>query len=194
VLFGVAALNLMGMKGAVLQMFSHGIMTALFFALIGMVYGRTHTRMMPDMGGLAKVMPWLAASFYIGGFASLGLPGFSGFIAESHVFLGGFFGNPWHSMTAQRVLTVLATMSIVVTAVYVLRGLAKTFQGPITDKHFEHLTDATLTERISTGMLIAALAVAGILPSYLITMIEGSLMPFVNRLHASGAASAIGMN
>jgi NADH-quinone oxidoreductase subunit M len=192
VLFGIAALNYLGMKGAVLQMFSHGIMTALFFALIGMVYGRTHTRMIPEMGGLAKVMPWLAVAFYVAGLASLGLPGFSGFIAESHVFLGGFFGNPWHSITAERVLTVLATMSIVVTAVYVLRGLARVFLGPITDHHFDKLTDATWSERISTGLLVAALALVGILPGYLITIIEGAIMPIVNRLHETG--SLPGMN
>ncbi len=182
VLFGIAALNFLGMKGAVLQMFSHGIMTALFFALIGMVYSRTHTRMISEMGGLAKVMPWLAVAFYVAGLASLGLPGFSGFIAESHVFLGGFFGNPWHSVTAERVLTVLATMSIVVTAVYVLRGLAKVFLGPITDHHFDGLTDATLSERISTGLLVAMLALVGTVPGFLINMIDGALMPIVNRL------------
>ena len=122
-LFGVATLNLIGMKGAVIQMFSHGIMTGLFFGLIGMVYGRTHTRMIPEMSGLGRVMPWLTVSFFIAGLASLGLPGLAGFVAESHVFIGGFFGNAWHSLTAMRILTVLATMSIVVTAVYVLRGL-----------------------------------------------------------------------
>ncbi|HBF33234.1 TPA: NADH-quinone oxidoreductase subunit M, partial [Candidatus Sumerlaeota bacterium] len=107
VLFGVASLNLMGFKGAVLQMFSHGIMTGLFFGLIGMVYGRTHTRIIPQMGGLGKVMPWLATCFYIAGLASLGLPGLAGFIAETHVFLGGFFGNEWAPTVATRVLTVL---------------------------------------------------------------------------------------
>lgn len=189
VLFGIATLNLMGMKGAVIQMFSHGIMTALFFALIGMVYGRTHTRMIPDMGGLAKVMPWLAVSFYIAGLASLGLPGLAGFVAESHVFLAGFFGNSWHPLTTMRVLTVLATMSIVVTAVYVLRGLGKVFMGPVEDHHFDELTDAKLNERISTGVLIATLVIAGVLPWYLINLIEGSIMPIINRLHAvSGVA------
>ncbi|MCM2277696.1 MAG: NADH-quinone oxidoreductase subunit M [Oligoflexia bacterium] len=191
VLFGVAALNLMGMKGAVLQMFSHGVMTGLFFALIGMVYGRTHTRMIPEMGGLAKVMPWLAVCFYIGGMASLGLPGFSGFVAESHVFLGGFFGNPWTDATIMRTLTVIATMSIVVTAVYVLRGMAKVFLGPVTDPHFHALTDATLTERISTGVLVATLAVVGVMPFLLIDLIEASIMPIVNRLHASGVTVAL---
>lgn len=183
VLFGVASLNMMGMKGAVLQMFSHGIMTGLFFGLIGMVYGRTHTRMIPEMGGLAKVMPWLATSFYIAGLASLGLPGFSGFIAESHVFLGGFFGNEWHSLTAMRILTVLATMSIVVTAVYVLRGLGTVFLGPITNKHFSELTDATLTEKMSTGILIAAMVVVGVFPRFIIELIEPSIYPILNRLH-----------
>ncbi len=190
ILFGVSALNLMGFKGAVIQMFSHGIMTGLFFALIGMVYGRTHTRIIPNMGGLAKIMPWLATSFYIAGLASLGLPGLSGFIAESHVFLGGFFGNPWHSRLATQILTVIATMSIVVTAVYVLRGLAKVFHGPVTNPHFEELTDATWPERIATGALIFTIAFVGMMPWFFIDLIENSLMPIVNRLYQSGAMTA----
>ena len=181
----------MGLKGAVIQMFSHGIMTALFFALIGMVYGRTHTRMIPEMGGLGKIIPWLSISFYIAGLASLGLPGLSGFVAESHVFLAGFFGNPWHSIVAMRVLTVLATMSIVVTAVYVLRGLGKVFMGPVEDHHFLELTDAKLSERISTGVLIVTMTAVGVMPWYLIDLIEGSLMPIVNRLNAVGGIAGL---
>jgi NADH-quinone oxidoreductase subunit M len=191
VLFGLVSLNLMGIKGAVIQMFSHGIMTGLFFGLIGMVYGRTHTRMIPEMGGLAKVMPWLASSFYIAGLASLGLPGLSGFIAESHVFLGGFFGNQWHDITLMRTLTVLATMSIVVTAVYVLRGLAKVFHGTISNPEFEKLTDATLPEKLSTGILLATLAVGGMFPRLFIDLIEGSIFPILNRLHESGMISSL---
>ena len=148
-----------------------------------MTYGRTHTRMIPEMGGLGKVIPWLSVCFYICGLASLGLPGLAGFVAESHVFIGGFFGNPWHSMTTMRVLTVLATLSIVVTAVYVLRGMGKVFMGPIEDKHFLELTDATITERISTGMLVATLFAVGIMPWYLIDLIEPAIMPIVNRLN-----------
>ena len=189
VLFGVAALNLVAFKGAVIQMFSHGIMTGLFFGLIGMVYGRTHTRMIPEMGGLARKMPWLAASFYIAGLASLGLPGLSGFVAETHVFFGGFFGNQWTSQAVTITLTIVATMSIVVTAVYVLRGLAKVFQGPIADPHFEHLTDADLSEKISTGVLIGTMFFVGLLPRFMIDLVEGPLMPLVNRLHAVGAAA-----
>lgn len=183
VLFGVSALNLMAFKGAVLQMFSHGIMTGLFFGLIGMVYGRTHTRVIPEMGGLAKVMPWLATCFYIAGLASLGLPGLSGFVAETHVFLGGFFGNEWTNPTITTTLTIIATMSIVVTAVYVLRGLARVFQGPITDHHFDELTDARIPERLSTGILVATLLFVGIAPWFFINLIEAPIMPLVNRLH-----------
>lgn len=187
VLFGIAALNFMGIQGAVVQMFSHGIMTGLFFGLIGMVYGRTHTRMIPEMGGLAKVMPWLAAAFYIGGLASLGLPGLAGFIAESSVFLGGFFGNPWHSITVTRVLTVLATFSIVVTAVYVLRGLGKVFLGPIENREYAKLRDATLSEKLSTGILVAVLAIVGLMPQFFINLIEPSLWPIVNRIQSHGS-------
>ena len=110
------------------------------------------------------------------------LPGFSGFIAESHVFLGGFFGNPWHSAAAMRVLTILAAMSIVVTAVYVLRGLGQVFAGPMHDRHHEALTDATMTERLSTGILMATLLIVGVFPNYMIRLIEGSIGPILNRL------------
>lgn len=184
ILFGISALNLLGFKGAVIQMFSHGIMTGLFFALIGMVYGRTHTRQIDEMGGLARVMPWLATAFYIGGLASLGLPGLSGFVAESHVFLGGFFGNPWSADWATRGLTILATGSVVITAVYVLRGLAKVFYGPVTNTAYLKLGDARLFERLSTGLLLAVLIGVGVAPWLFVDLIEGSLYPFVNRLHA----------
>lgn len=184
VLFGIATLNMIGIRGAVIQMFSHGIMTALFFGLIGMVYGRTHTRMIPEMGGLGHKMPWLATCFYIAGLASLGLPGLFGFIAESHVFLGGFFGNPWGSATLSKVLTIIATLSIVVTAVYVLRGLAQVFQGPLDESRFGSITGATIPEKISSGILVATLAVGGLLPWFFIDLIQSSLVPFLNRLGA----------
>lgn len=190
VLFGISALNFIAFKGAVIQMFSHGIMTGLFFGLIGMVYGRTKTRIIPDMGGLGKVMPYLAVCFYIAGLASLGLPGLAGFVAESHVFLGGFFGNEWGDQTLIRALTVIATMSIVVTAVYVLRGLANVFHGPIVNPEFEKISDATLPEKLSAGILVATLAIVGLMPGYCIELIESAIMPMVNRLHDSGALAA----
>jgi NADH-quinone oxidoreductase subunit M len=182
VLFGLCSLNLMGFKGAVIQMFSHGIMTGLFFGLIGMVYGRSKTRDLTKMGGLSKRIPWLAVSFYLGGLASLGLPGLSGFVAESTVFLGGFFGNPWVDPTMMRVCTLLATSSIVVTAVYVLRGLSRVFQGEITNPAFNTMSDATLPEKLCTGILVATLVIVGAYPPVLIDLIEHAILPIANRL------------
>ena len=88
VLFAILMLNQTAMTGAVMQMLSHGLMTALFFALIGMIYGRTHTRDIREMGGLMKIMPYLGVCYVIAGLASLGLPGLSGFVAEMTVFVG----------------------------------------------------------------------------------------------------------
>ncbi len=88
VLLGLASMNEIAIDGAVLQMFSHGVMTGLFFALVGMIYGRSHTRMVDEPGGLARRMPALAVFFVLTGLTSLGLPGLSGFPAELSVFLG----------------------------------------------------------------------------------------------------------
>ena len=103
VLFAILMLNTTAMTGAIMQMLSHGLMTALFFALIGMIYGRTHTRDIRQMGGLMKIMPFLAVCYVIAGFASLGLPGLSGFVAEMTIFVGSF----QETATLNRVLTSL---------------------------------------------------------------------------------------
>jgi len=116
VLFAILMMNKTALNGAVLQMISHGLMTALFFALIGMIYGRTHTRMINQLGGLMKVMPVLAVCYVIAGLASLGLPGLSGFVAEMTIFFGAF----QHTDVFHRVLTIVAAASIVITAVYIL--------------------------------------------------------------------------
>ncbi|MGH7441524.1 MAG: complex I subunit 4 family protein, partial [bacterium] len=119
VLLGLATLGSLGMAGAVLQMFAHGLMTGVFFALIGLTYGRTHTRFMPKLGGLAQVMPFIAAAYVVTGMAGLGLPGLSSFPAELLVFVGSFF-TPGLFF---KVVSVLAVSSIVLTALYVMRVL-----------------------------------------------------------------------
>ena len=113
VLFAILMLNTTAMTGAIMQMLSHGLMTALFFALIGMIYGRTHTRDIRMMGGLMKIMPFLAVCYVIAGMASLGLPGLSGFVAEMTIFVGSF----QHTDMFHRVFTIVACCSIVITAV-----------------------------------------------------------------------------
>ncbi len=178
VIFALLMMNKTAMDGAILQMISHGLMTALFFALIGMIYGRTHTRNVTEMGGLMKVIPFLAVVYMIAGFASLGLPGLSGFVAEMTVFVGSF----QHQDTFHRVVTIIAASSIVITAVYILRVVGMILLGPVKDPHHLELTDAKWFERLSTITLVLAVAAIGIAPLWLSDMIQASLEPIIAKL------------
>jgi len=177
VLFGFAAMTFTGIKGAVLQMISHGLMTALFFCLIGMIYGRTHTREVAAMGGLMKAMPFLSTAFVIAGLAGLGLPGLSGFVAEVNIFFGAF-ANP---ATLNRVCTVLAVLSIVVTAVYVLRAVNSLVNGPLPER-FAGLGDAGALERVPVVILLACLFGMGLLPGWIVELVNGAVYPIYNNL------------
>lgn len=178
VLFALLMMNKTAMNGAIIQMVSHGLMTALFFALIGMIYGRTHTRIIDQMGGIMKVIPFLGVCYVIAGLASLGLPGFSGFVAEMTVFIGAF----QHSDVFHRVATVIVCSSIVITAVYILRVVGILLLGPIKDEHFHHLNDARWYERLTTGVLIVAIASIGVAPLWLSNLINQSLIPIIKKL------------
>lgn len=171
VLFAILMLNQTAMTGAVLQMLSHGLMTALFFALIGMIYGRTHTRDIREMGGLMKVVPFLGVCYVIAGLASLGLPGLSGFVAEMSIFIGSF----QNAGTFHRVITIFACTSIVITAVYILRVVGKLLYGNIVNPHHLKLTDAVWYERFAVIILIIAIAGIGLAPLWISDMIRNSL-------------------
>ena len=180
VLFAILMMNKTALNGAVLQMISHGLMTALFFALIGMIYGRTHTRLINEMGGLMKVIPFLSVCYVIAGLASLGLPGLSGFVAEMTVFFGAF----QHPEPFYRVVTIIAVSSMVITAVYILRVVAVLLLGPTTNDHFDHLPDAKWFEKISVVTLIGSVAAIGLAPLWLSNMIGVSLQPLVTKILA----------
>lgn len=181
VLFALLMLNATAMTGAILQMLSHGLMTALFFALIGMIYGRTHTRDIRQMGGLMKIMPYLGVCYMIAGFASLGLPGLSGFVAEMTIFFGSFAeADMFH-----RCFVIAATCSIVITAVYILRVVGKLLLGPVQDDHHLTLTDATWFERLSTVTLILCIAGIGCFPNWINEAIQNSFTPIVQALAAA---------
>lgn len=173
VLFAILMLNTTAMTGAILQMLSHGLMTALFFALIGMIYGRTHTRDIRLMGGLMHIMPYLAVCYVIAGMASLGLPGLSGFVAEMTIFVGSF----QHPDMFHRVFTIAACCSIVITAVYILRVVGKLLFGPVQDRHHLQLTDATWWERFSTITLIVSVAAIGCFPNFFADLIKFTFSP-----------------
>lgn len=178
VLFALLMINQTACTGAVLQMLSHGLMTALFFALIGMIYGRTHTRDIRELNGLMRIMPFLSVCYVIAGLANLGLPGLSGFIAEMTIFVGSFQNVD----TFHRVLTIAACTSIVITAVYILRLVGKILYGTCTNEHHLKLTDATWEERLSVVCLIAAVAGLGLAPFWVSNMISGSVGTIVNHI------------
>jgi NADH-quinone oxidoreductase subunit M len=145
-------------------MVSHGLMTALFFAAIGMMYQRTHTRLVAQLGGLLKVMPFISALFIIAGLCSLGLPGFSGFVSEMTIFVGAWQNpNVWY-----RLATILACASIVVTAVYILRAAGSSVMGEIKNKHFLEVSDASWNEKLAAIILLSAIVLIGMAP-FLVT-------------------------
>lgn len=171
VLFAILMINQTALTGAVMQMLSHGLMTALFFALIGMIYGRTHTRDIRQLGGLMKVMPFLSVAYVIAGLASLGLPGLSGFVAEMMIFVGAFAQPD----TFHRVFTIIAISSIVATAVYILKVVGKILYGPVANPEFLKLTDAAWHEKVAVVGLIICVAGMGIYPDWIVNLIKHSL-------------------
>ncbi len=182
VLFAILMINTTAMTGAIMQMLSHGLMTALFFALIGMIYGRTHTRDIRLMGGLMKIMPFLGVAYVIAGMASLGLPGLSGFVAEMTIFVGSFE----HADMFHRTFTIIACCSIVITAVYILRVVGKLLFGPVQDEHHLALTDAVWWERFSVITLIVCVAAIGCFPNFFESLIRFTFSPEIFQ--------AIGLN
>lgn len=178
VLFAILMLNTTAMTGAIMQMLSHGLMTALFFALIGQIYGRTHTRDIREMGGLMQIMPYLSVCYVIAGMASLGLPGLSGFVAEMTIFVGSF----QHADMFHRVFTIVACCSIVITAVYILRVVGKLLFGPVQNEHHRQLTDATWWEKVSTAILIVCVAVIGCFPNFFASLIKSTFIPDIFRV------------
>ena len=178
VLFGIGMLTKTAVTGAVMQMVSHGLMTALFFAAIGMIYSRTHTRMVDRLGGMLKIMPFISTVFVIAGLTSLGLPGFSGFVSEMTVFVGS-----WQNVeTMYRIATILACASIVVTAVYILRAVGSAIMGSVNNAHYLHLTDASWNEKFAAVLLIAGIVVIGIMPFTLTDLIGSGIENIMNKV------------
>ncbi|MBO8456120.1 MAG: NADH-quinone oxidoreductase subunit M [Bacteroidetes bacterium] len=178
VLFAILMMNSTAATGAVLQMLSHGLMTALFFALIGMIYGRTHTRDIRELSGLMRIMPFLSVCYVIAGLANLGLPGLSGFVAEMTIFNGAFMDND----VFHRVVTVIACTSIVITAVYILRLIGKILYGTCTNPEHLKLTDATWDERLAVIVLIVCIAGLGLSPLWMSDMIHESVLPLISHI------------
>ena len=165
VMMGLATLNLVGINGAVLQMFAHGVMTALFFAMVGALYDQAHTREMTVFGGLAGKMPLFTAFFILAGLSGVGLPGLAGFTAEFNIFVGVFRTYPW--------LGVLAVAAAAVSAAYTFRMFSLVFFGRFNPR-WRALRDLQKTEVFAGAVLAASIIFMGVYPK-----------PFTDRITPS---------
>ena len=199
VAMALMTLNRTGYVGAGMQMFSHGVMTALFFACVGMIYDRAHTRMMPELGGMVKKMPFVAVAFIIGGFTSMGMPGLSGFTAELPIFLGvwnakaasvvrGYPGwLQWLANLAQQpwyfpAIALISAISIVVTAAYVLRAVQKVFFGEISHEHDHHVGDVTVLDKTALTILCGLMVGIGVYPAIMAPLIDTGVAAILKLL------------
>ena len=172
VLLGMAALNTMGISGAILQMFNHGTITAMLFLIVGVIYDRTHTRMLDDFGGLGVQMPVYTGFVTVAFFAAIGLPGLSGFISEAFVFLGAF------GEVLIRVLTVISTAGIVLGAGYMLWTLQRVYLGKLNEK-WANLKDLDLREYAMLVPLSAIIIFLGVYPSAMLDLMNSSVNQMV---------------
>jgi NADH-quinone oxidoreductase subunit M len=195
VLLGLATLNIVGVSGAVLQMFSHGIVASLLFAVVGrMVYDRTHTRQLDELGGLRKALPFAFWTFLVGGAASMGLPGFSGFVAEIQVLVGAFHMHPTMAIVA-------GVIGIPITVAYILNAIHKVFfaeeehagsghgHGSHGHGHGEsegdsrwNLPPITIPEIVASVILMALLVIVGLYPNIMLDMINRNVDLFLKGL------------
>ncbi len=188
VLIGVACLNNIGLNGAVANMFAHGVMSALFFSMVGYIYGATKTRYIPDLGGLAHQMPVAASGFVVAALASAGLPGLVSFVPEFTTFIGVLKSD---SFTIQ-VLGVIAMTGVVLGAVYVLRMVANVLFGPRKEE-WDHVQDINGSYWIPVVVLIGFLVVFGMFPSLLMDMVNSGLQPIAAKfIEASNVAAQMG--
>jgi len=166
------AINSVGLTGASLQMFTHGTITGLLFLLVGLVHEKAHTRHVPDLGGLASRMPFIATVFLVAGLASLGLPGLSGFVAELLVFLGAFPVWSW--------VTALSAFGVVLAAGYMLWAVQRVLFGPAKER-FATAGDASFIEAVPAVALLAAVVVVGVYPALLTDVFSSTLSQLMVR-------------
>lgn len=167
VMIGFATLNKDGLLGSGMQMFSHGIMTAAFFAIVGMVYDRAHTREIAKLGGMFGKMPWAGVGFIIAGLVSMGMPGFSGFIAEFPIFMGAWQVNPW--------VAIIAVIAIVITAAYIFLTVRRVFFGSIPAELAEQITPITWMDKAAIGLLVLIMIAIGWFPSLMTPLIQSTV-------------------
>lgn len=183
ILFGICTLQVAGLNGAVIQTLSHGIVAAMTFALVGIVYGKAHTRELAKLGGLAACMPVLGGLFVAAAMANVGLPGLSGFVGEFLIFLGSYRSGFNGGFTIFQVLFPVAILAIVFTAVYYLRLVQMVFYGPLKDPHFkEEVHDGTFIEILPIAFLLAISLAVGLYPKPFVDMSNATIAPLIDYI------------
>lgn len=217
VVMGFATLNMQGFVGAGIQMVSHGLMTAMFFACVGMIYDRAHTRSMDELSGMVKALPWVAVAFIIGGLVSMGMPGLSGFIAEFPIFMGVWDGGDLNlptmyewpigipgtgiSLTTLRfslnpqnfypIMAILAVLGIIITAAYILRAITSVFFGEYDEHAWHDMKPIMAIDKFVLVSFSAMLIAIGMFPAVIAPIVQAGVDPVVNRV-AEGIAQAQG--
>jgi NADH-quinone oxidoreductase subunit M len=202
VTMGFAAMNLNGFTGAGIQMVSHGIMTALFFAVVGMVYDRAHTRDMTELGGMMKVLPWAMVAFVVGSLVSMGMPALSGFVAEFPIFLGVWNGGTMNlSETVlgmnpadyYPIIAILASLGIIITAAYVIRAIGRVFMGNYDGQKWHDMRPLIALDKVALVGFVVILVVIGLFPSVIAPIVESGVSPVVDRLQDAQDAQTAGV-
>jgi NADH-quinone oxidoreductase subunit M len=178
VLLGIFALGQVSLVGASLQMFSHGLVTGLLFAMVGLVMHNTHERDLRKLGGLARQVPIITVVFSVAGLASLGLPTTSGFAAEFLVFVGSFSSTV---VPGIQVYTILGVLGVVITAGYILWMLQRVFYGPVLEQ-YNGTADADILERVYMFAFVAVIMLVGIYPAILTDVIKLGISPIMGLL------------
>lgn len=194
---GFAAMTILGFAGAGIQMVSHGIMTALFFAVVGMIYDRAHTRSMDDLSGMRKALPWTVVAFIIGGLVGMGMPGLSGFLAEFPIFLGVWQGRGL-DLTAvfglnpsnyYGLVAVIAILGIIITAAYILRAVHIVFFGEYDGDKWHDMRPLLSIDKFVLVLFSVILIVIGVLPVVIAPIVTSGVEPVVARLQEAQQAA-----
>ncbi len=195
VMIGIATMSPQGLTGAGLQMFSHGVMTALFFSCVGMVYDQAHTRDIPSLGGFGKRMPLVALAFIIGGLVSMGMPGLSGFVAEFPIMQGLWAGPVFANGAASPlrlayfptfdyypILAMITVLGIILTAGYVLKVTQLVFFGEFNERRFPEVRDVTIIDKTALALLVVFLVLLGVFPRFMTGILENGMQPILTAL------------
>jgi len=174
VMLGFSTLTEQGLIGAGVQMFSHGVMTALLFAAVGMVYDRAHTREISKLGGMVKPLPWVALAFIVAGLVSMGMPGFSGFVAEFPIFMGTWQVKPW--------VAIIASISIIITASYIMLVIRRTFFGEVPAELEGHIRPVSPLDKVALVFLSSIMIGIGIFPSIMVPWVQSGVQNVLNLL------------